>query len=131
MSMLYLRNKPIGAISRGVDNGSVSVTADGVKTFAQLFAELNALIDRSKLTRYSIIQRNGHIYQLQTFATTANSTITFSRFAINGSLEVYVHFMQFGTTNAYRQFHATQSQNEIQDISSSVATNGEVITLYY
>ena len=136
MPQIYHNDTPISQMPASypasrVTHESVSVTGDGVKTFAQLFAELNALIDRSKLTRYSIVQRNGQIYQIQTFGTTENSTIIFARYSIGGTLEMYAHVMQFGTTNAYRQFHATQSQTEIQDISSSVEGNGSVITLYY
>ena len=46
------------------NRGSVSVTVDGVKTYAELFAELYALIDSDKVKRNTILRLGGSIYSI-------------------------------------------------------------------
>ena len=53
----------IKEVNAKFDRGSVSVTADGVKTFGQLFNELYALIDSSKLSIKSLLTIDGTIFR--------------------------------------------------------------------
>ena len=59
-TLLAYGDKVIGVVAK--DNGSVSITADGVKTYNQLFDALFALIDLSKISHTSCLVEIGASY---------------------------------------------------------------------
>ena len=124
MAMLYLRNKPIGAISKGVDSGSVSVTADGVKTYATLLNELYALVDVNKVSNNTILILNGIIYNpiiLQ------SGGYYFSRAGIDHNLPA-VYEIGVLESNSYYIFY---QNNQYTNRANDTVPVGTIITLYY
>lgn len=61
----------IKEVNAKFDRGSVSVTADGTKTWAQIFATLYALIDTSKINSHSKLLIGASIYNIRAIATGA------------------------------------------------------------
>ena len=117
-----------GAIDELAPKGSVSVTADGVKTTAQLLNELYALVDASKANKYSKIERTTNtgvvIYNLD--YTEAN-TYYFT------SVTVFDTFVSFDTVvvKASDSKRYEYNSGSISDKTNTVPASGRTITLYY
>ena len=103
---------------------SISVTADGVKTYSTLLNELYALIDTSKITVKSILTRGEYIY-------------------VRGYY-LYSNSYQFVVGNIYNQTLMVERinvrsnstfdrclGNTYTNLSSTIPTNGEVISIIY
>lgn len=106
-----------------LDKGSVSVTADGVKTYKQLFNELKNLIDFSKVgvttklsldTTYFTISYNG------------GANAIFSQVDISSQLPSIVR-MNISSNSSL----TTYQNNSYADISNNVLSSGKKIVLYY
>jgi hypothetical protein len=104
---------------------NVSVTADGVKTYATLLTELKALADVSKVNDHSYLSVSGNLYP-----------------AIYPSGLVFAGIMDMNATTMYTsvfklisakfiQVTETASGNGFSDKSSSVAPNTTKFILYY
>lgn len=61
-TLLAYGDKVIGVVAR--DNGSVSITADGVKTYSQLLDQLFALIDFNKISDKSCLMDSTDNYSI-------------------------------------------------------------------
>lgn len=113
-----------------IDKGSVSVTADGVKTYTQLLNSLYELADFSKLSQYSYLVRStsdgNHLcYNMISYYTTV---AYFTRSFVGTS--VVVDSLTVGSSSSWKRATTTTSTT-ITDNSSGVAGNGEAIILYY
>lgn len=112
------------------DAGSVSVTADGVKTWATLLATLFSLIDFSKVTSntYGEIITSLGINRLNNhYQRTANDYIVF----VDTELETnYVRVNQYklASTGVYL---ANSSSTTVSDRSTQIPTNGTIIKIVY
>lgn len=132
MAMLYLRNKPIGAISKGVDSGSVSVTADGVKTLSTLLDELFALVDMSKVGPYTKIMfpdtATIHTIFNVTQLTSGDIVLTAPIAWASASDSM---LRTFHVTSSGSQYYWARTNGTVGNGSSNVVDNGLIITLYY
>lgn len=108
---------------------SVSVTADGVKTYDTLLNELLALIDVSRLTRNSgiYIEDNGKVFHSNvihsTFSEFVNANYTTSSPYLH---EARIRFT-YGSGAQYRNF----TTSGYSDQGTGVPTSGTKITFYY
>lgn len=115
-----------------IDN-SVSVTADGVKTWRELFNSLWALIDANKVTNNSYITEKSStyykVYNINSSMLNASITteIRFSRMVLDTSMEVEENWSIKSSSSTY--FRATNGT--FADWSTNVPTAGIVITLHY
>lgn len=104
--------------------GSVEVTADGVKTFSQLFDSLYALIDRTKITKDATITYDGYYSKIMedtgSVIKLCNSLVTPSVY----EMRCY-HLTASGSQLLFN------SNGTVSDISSSVPTSGKKIVFYY
>ena len=119
---------PIGEIEEDV----VSVTADGVKTWATLLGELWSKIDSSKVTDNALfIYDTGTNRVIYNLYIKTNNTYAFHLTRTNNS-NISNGTVDIRQSNS-RMFEGTVSTSEtnISNISSTVPTNGTVIELHY
>ena len=131
MAMLYLRNKPIGAIS-SVTHESVSVNADGVKTTATLLNELWAAADRTKISNDSFIEfdiiSNRIICR---FVREESGAYSFSNITESTITDTYANFFTLKQTDSTRYIIQWSNSISHHDRSTTVMTSGWKITLHY
>lgn len=103
---------------------SVSVTADGVKTYRQLLNNLYSLLDITKITYNSYMKYGNYIYGLTlsmsglyqyTVASIASSSTFIQKISVQS------------TTSGCERISGTT----YTDLSTQVPTNGSIFTLYY
>lgn len=111
----------------GSGAGSVSVTGDGVATYASKLGDLFALVDMSKVTDNSrlVIESNTNHLVLRLFDKTA-SIISYAQCSCSSS-NIYIRQALVQTTGAYRLSEGTT----VSDKSSDVVTADTTIELYY
>ena len=115
---------PIGDI----EEDSVSVTADGVKTLATLLNELYALIDMNKVTDNAFIPYADSFFKLE--VKTSNNLFLTRSFSVANT--IYYGTMQVGSTNSiFHTWELKESGNTYTNHSTDVPTNGTKLTLYY
>ncbi|MBQ1297298.1 MAG: hypothetical protein IIY21_24855 [Clostridiales bacterium] len=123
----------INEINAEVNKGSVSVTGDGVKTTSQLFNELFALIDRSKITSRSVMQRVNPTSTLTAKIASYNSSeIAFSKVTVNETTSVRIQgysLKQSGSMDTH--FDITSTGVTAADNSSAVFDSTTSFTVYY
>lgn len=112
---------------------SVSVTADGVKTYAQLLDALYALINRSKLTTNTTIEvAVSNVQYIMNMSVVTASAICFG--SINstsaGSSNSILYALKPSGSVAQYCSHSN-SGNSFTNQSASVLTSGAVITVHY
>lgn len=103
------------------DNGSVSITADGVKTYSALLDELFALIDFTKLRSFSTLHIGASEYQCEGLPTD-NTYIRFStvsslyifRLQIKSSASEFLRFKFSDATDSDQSTTAPASGTEIK-----------------
>lgn len=133
MPQIYYNDTPLSQMPSSypasrVTHESVSVTADGVKTYRQLLNELFALVDFSKLNGRSFVvweNTTTDIYPLQMIESTYFYA---SMFVIQGDGTLSQYSLRVESANSYIiRLRGGTTKN----YSTDTATNGEVITLYY
>jgi len=125
-TLLAYGDKVIGVVAK--DNGSVSITADGVKTYSALFDELYANVDRNKTTPNSMLSVGNQILCVANM--TAND-ISFSRAYTGGSYAEISSAVLKTSSSLYRRMSMNTSGNTYNDNSSVVPSASTVITLTY
>ncbi len=118
----------IDEVNAKVDRGSVSVTADGVKTNGQLYAELYSQIDIAKATRQSILMIGTQVWTLKSLTATY---LTFSRLNTGSTGGNIIELTISNNPARYAVVFTTQPSVSVLDEIATVPTNGTVITLYY
>ena len=115
--------------------GSVSVTADGVKTYATLLAELYALVDVTKINHRSALWvgdsaiENGNFHVITTKTSTG---IAFASPSISGSNDAsIVSEFKLASTSAYRVARTGSNSTTFNDSSSTVVTSGLKLAIFY
>lgn len=117
----------IDELAGAVDRGKVSVTADGVKTASEIFAELFGLVDFSKVSNNATLRLASYFYKL---LYNDGSKLTFTYSLV--SADVKIQTISIGSTPAFKECHITTAGAvSIVDQSSFVPGNGTVYTLYY
>lgn len=119
-----------GTVEEALDalnRGSMSVTADGVKTYAQLLNELYSQINLSDVTVNSKLVIAEHPC---TPATIGGSYVTFSSLYVQGGVAKAVYAVLQSSSSYYLSDFAS-SGTTTSNISTSVPASGKVITLYY
>ena len=132
-SVVAAINEVVAELPSG--GGSVSVTADGVKTNADMFSELAALLDFSKITEKSVLRTANTVYSVMNINVSAN-TVLFTAYAITNST---AGFIQIGvsTTPANCYQHnveigsGTPPTWTYRDGSSNVVTAGQILSITY
>ena len=114
-----------------IDKGSVSVTADGVKTYAQLLNELYALIDSSKTSYNTFLVRNssGNLsvyHPISVFSTACY----FTRITV-ADTKITSDTVNVSSTSSYRRAVTSASSTTFSDVGASAASSGEKLILYY
>lgn len=103
---------------------SVSVTADGVKTYATLFNELYALIDSTKLTVKSMFTIGEYIYTRSYYTTGGGYQFT-SANLYNQTL--FIERVNIRTNSSYDRCIGTTYSNN----SATVPANGTKLIIHY
>lgn len=121
----------LNELNDAINRGSVSITADGTKTYSQLFNSLFALVNLSKVTNNSYLVFDYHNssgtkaqYILQEIA---NNYLVFNRTAASSSgarIESY-YIASTGSSN----MQATGSTRV--DISTQIPTSGWSFEIFY
>lgn len=112
---------------------SVSVTADGVKTYSQLLDALYALINRSKLTINTTIEvAVSNDQYILNISTVTSSAICFGSInsASAGSSSSLLYALKASGSIAQYCSHSNNGNN-FTNQSESVLTSGAAITVYY
>lgn len=114
--------------------GSVSVTADGVKTNAALLADLFALVDLTKVNAKTVFERTTSdvsVIAALTFKNlTANSEeIKFGNAGTN-STTYYTSEFDLGALSTNCHFYVNNG-GTVNTRDSEVATSGSTFTIYY
>lgn len=111
--------------------GSVSVTADGVKTLSVLLTELADGIDTAKITGKSYINQNGNIFHAEWIDVNA---FYFSNCNLNATTyarAIYKAIKTGGNPSLAISANMEASGTTITDISANVPAAATTITLYY
>lgn len=117
----------IEEVAAALDVESISVTADGVKTYQQLFNELHSSCDFSKLTYHSYVLLFGGYFRLSSIS---GSVAYFYR-EFSGA-KLFSDTIQLSTSSLIRSWEIDTTGNTYTDMTSSqIPTNGTIITLYY
>lgn len=114
----------IDELAQGSGSGTVSVTGDGVKTYAQLLNELYALIDASKISHKSYLEVNqsGNV----TFGSIVYKATGDFRFVIDSVSRLFYKITSASELKQFAYSTATET-----DVSNIVATSAESFTIHY
>lgn len=106
----------------------VSVTADGVKTYAQLLGTLRTLVDSSKVTIQSVFEEIGATYKKYYYLTAISGTqVIFARNTV--SLTAIYNEIVSIDNGSGTYFRAEGSS--IYNNSSSIPASGVILNIYY
>ena len=104
------------------------VTADGVKSYLQIYTELYAAIDFSKLTRNSVLTIDNEIRRISYLGT---AIANFTRAYVQSSSMVVVETHLESTNSTDRTFYInTTPAASDTDNTSEVPTSGKVFRIY-
>ena len=121
----------VNEVNGKFDRGSVSVTADGVKSYAALLNELSALVDYSKITKDALLVDNeGYICHAAIIAS-ARYQFSASRLASGGAIYHNRSFDVNTSASLFFDVNITIAGNTLTNKGASVPTNGDTITIYY
>ena len=124
-------------LTDAVNRGSVSVTADGVKTYAQILSDLHSLIDISKvsLSTTKFVHSSAEVYcSPLVFRQSMNDHLQFCGAVVLYNNEIHNDIFSFLVQDnlyTYKEAVVTGSGNTIIDRSSEIPSSGVVFTVYY
>lgn len=113
-------------IATGSD--SVSVTADGVKTFSQILDELYALIDYTKINEKSVLRIGNNILAIEHID---NSKISFTRSLAEAAKVTNASAVLKASSSIYIDAETVAASTSFTDYSSTVDTMGDVFKIIY
>ena len=123
--------KVLEAIKSALTNHVIAVTADGIKSFTQLFTELfNALPSgfMEKCTRAKIRIGDAAIYDI---TTATSSAFTFNRNVMGDQTKFVCFVIVLSATSVYAKQENSNGTMSYTDMSSDVPTDGTTISLVY
>ena len=119
-------------LTEKVERGSVSVVADGVKTYSQLFYSLITSADLSKITKDTCVSFGNLIFRIARIET---GDYRFGLVTLSGSnVETYAIVLNTTSDNSCKFFISKTSSNSTvayNDASATVISSGSVLSLYY
>lgn len=108
--------------------GSVSVTADGVKTYKALLNELYALVDTSKLTHHSkYVDSNGLVFSVTAISTYCRFASSYTYDTSFRTIGIQLHASDSG----YYLYSTTTTGTTLNNMTNTVVTSGIKLTIYY
>ena len=110
-------------LNNDLNKGSVSVTADGVKTWAQLLRNLHGLIDFNKVNYNSVLTINKQIFHAQNFGPTEISV-----FNATVGASTAINYILLSNTECTRK---QSVDGAISSLDSTIPTNGIEIAVHY
>ena len=118
------------SVESAINRGMVSVIANGTKTYRQLFIELWALIDISKVTNQTVFTFNynnsAHTRYIYPLVEQSDNYLVFSRGSANSS-GARIESMQIDTTGAY----LISTGSTRSDSSTQVPSSGWSFAIEY
>lgn len=130
-------NIEVTNVSNAIGNkGSVSVTTDSIKTNAQIFAELYALIDHSKMSMKSKLVHtvsNAEIVHFIAYCDTVNGAYRFGNVSANGTIITTTAAIITSNLKHYSAFDVNISTNAVEagNLSNVARPSGEKYIIYY
>lgn len=125
----------INEINEQVERGSVSVTADGVKTFSQIYNELFAAADISKVTVNAKLVEKGTGYAVAfNFVAKDATTIQFSKCDLivsPGATRINMAALKATGSTLHEGTVTTAPVASVTDNSAAVPTSGIIYELQY
>lgn len=125
----------IDELNADINKGSVSVTADGVKTYGALLNELFNLADRDKISSTSALRIYGNNYNYKNYQLFVryNDRLKFSASDVSGASDVYVEsiFLRANNASAYTWSHTKTSGTTFTDETNGVPASGIVFAIFY
>ena len=112
----------------------VEVVADGVKTYGALIAELDGLVNFSKLNKNTkIVIPNGSFTEVFPIVRFSDSGAYFARTMYGSSSEIDFQAIRLGDVSSARYIGGaiTSSSTGVSNSTSTVPTSGTKIILYY
>ena len=107
---------------------SVSVTADGVKTFSQLLDDLYTLVDQTKINEKSVFRLGNNIYPIQHID---GSQLIFSRSRAEAAKITNASATIKASSSTYIDAETVAASTSFSNYSSTVATSGDVFKIIY
>lgn len=106
---------------------SVSVIADGVKSYQTLLQELYAACDITKITKDSCIKINTKVFPC---FDTADGALRFTWTEVTNS-EIAFETLRFQSSARYLRGTSSTSGTSLTNYNTTVPTSGIIISLYY
>jgi hypothetical protein len=127
---LYYENDMMPATypASRVTHESVSVTADGAKTWATLLGELRSLMDASKVGFNSVLYADGFYFKVSTGSASSALYMNVMNQLNSGAYNLCI---KISPNPTYIAWEFKTGGNTMQDNTNSVPTSGSKITLYY
>ena len=131
---IYLVTDGEGATIEPASDDYVEVTADGVKTWRQLYNSLYSLIDTTKLSIFSKIEQSNQIF---TFINSDTSNLIFIRSTVSqntyGNKRLFNAQIKLNSSTSVLETLELyeNNTNNYDDRSTDQPSNGTKITLYY
>lgn len=131
---IYLVKDGDGAVIEPASDDYVEVTADGVKTWRQLYNSLYSLIDTTKLSIFSKIEQSNQIF---TFINSDTSNLIFIRSTVSqntyGNKRLFNAQIKLNSSTSVLETLELyeNNTNNYDDRSTDQPSNGTKITLYY
>lgn len=129
-STLRLYYSAITKIINETESDSVSVTADGVKTYAQLLNSFYSLLDRSKIDDKSYVEfvkPNGAKYTVPLTCEYSNALL-FTGTTEYAANTMYYRVFKLATSSSFMEERSNSSDTVYE---SQVVPSGTTLTLYY
>lgn len=118
-------------LTDAVNRGSVSVVTDGVKTWYQIFNEIYALIDMSKITNQTLVTIGSDIYRLTSVSHPHGLLLMGSGFGASGGvLYAWMQRVRIHSSDS-SLFNYLSNTNVASDESNTVIPSGVIVSLYY
>lgn len=128
---VYLDGDTTKTVQDEIERGSVSVTADGVKTYQTLLSELFALISFSKVNNNTTLVIDKDIYSISKISST-NYRFGMVNSASASGVAIYsISLVSSSSSCHYTALDCTNNGNTVTSLQTNVATSGIKITLYY
>ena len=127
---VYLDGDINKTVQDAINKGSVSVTANGTKTYSQMLSELKALIDFSKVSARSYMRiitgSYSECYNVLAFNTVDYAVMCSSTTDSGG---IYLRYAKITSTGSYTSYYS--GSGNISDMSSNVVNSGNIFRFTY
>lgn len=126
----YIITDGDGATIGPASEDYVEVTADGEKTYSQLYDELYAKIDADKINEYCFLMRNDRRYEISN-ASLNELKFSWSEINISGDIAYIQTLWVKSSGSVFKEGALNNESFSVTNYSSSKPTSGTKFTLYY